>query len=92
MKDDDRIIRIQKAISDEQLDDAMAGCSRQAITEHPALRNNLAFKTSMDAGQFLRALEQVRRARQADGDEYRDVIRVLEFAATRRLAIMMLQA
>lgn len=90
MKDDDRISRIQKAISDEQLDEAMAGCSQQAITAHPALQNNLEFKTSMDTGQFLRALEQIRHARKADADEYRDVIRVLEFAATRRLAIMML--
>lgn len=76
-------------MNNEQLDKAMEGYGQEASTRHPALQKNADFKASIDAGQFLHALGHVRRAREVDGDKYLDVIRVLEFAATRELAIKM---
>jgi hypothetical protein len=89
MNDFDRISGIQKAHSDEQLDIAMTGYAQQAATLHPALQLNQAFNNALEAGQFMRALEIIRQARRVDGEEYFGVIRVLEFAAERRIAIMM---
>lgn len=89
MNDYDRITQIQKATTNEQLDDAMRDYRQQAVTAHIKLQDNVDFNASMEAGEFLRALESVRHARLPDQDEYFDVIRVLEFAETRRLYIKM---
>jgi hypothetical protein len=89
MKDDDRIAAIQKAANDEQLDKAMKGFLDHAVAAHPALRQQENFSRLLDTGQYMRALEQVRHAREQDQDAYLDVIRVLQFAEGRRLAIMM---
>ena len=89
MNDYDRITQIQKATTNEQLDDAMRDYRQQAVTAHIKLQDNVDFNASMEAGEFLRALESVRHARLPDEDEYFDVIRVLEFAETRRLYIKM---
>ena len=83
------IKRIEAAATNEDLDRATAGYREQAIGEHSALRRNEAFNRSMTAGQFFRALEQVRRVRESDGAGYDDVIRVLESAARRELEIKM---
>ena len=92
MNDYDRISAIQKAVNNEQLDKAMEGYGQQAATAHPALQLNKDFNAALGSGQFMTALDHVRRARRADGEEYFGVIRVLEFAAGRRLAIMMKNA
>jgi len=89
MNEFDRIAKIQKAIDDEQLDHAMEGYADQAATAHPALQLNHDFNDALEAGYFMRALECVRTARKVDGDEYLDVIRVLECAATKRLLTFM---
>jgi hypothetical protein len=86
---DDRISRIQKSTNNEQLDKAMDGFALESNANHPALQTNAGFASSMSAGQFLHALGHVRRARLTDDDKYLDVIRVLEFASTRELAIKM---
>jgi hypothetical protein len=80
---------IQKAGNDEQLDKVMDGFRDQAVAAHSALQHNEDFGRLLATGQYMRALEQVRRAREPDADAYLDVIRVLQFAAGRRLAIMM---
>ena len=90
MNDNERIGNIQKALNLEQLGNATDGYRLDAGARHPKLTNNQAFNAFMDDGLFQPALDNVRRSRRADNDEYLDVIRVLEFAATRRLAIMML--
>lgn len=90
MNDSERIGQIQQAVTMEQLEQATQGYRQQAMAAHPALQHNQAFQGFLDEGQFLRALDNVRRARLSDGDEYLDVIRVLQFAATRQLAIKML--
>ena len=89
MNDRDRINAIQKSANDEQLDKAMDGFRDQTIAAHPALQHNEDFRRLLETGQYMRALEQVRRAREPDEDVYLDVIRVLQFAVSRRLAIMM---
>jgi hypothetical protein len=89
MDDNERISRIQKANSNEQLDNSMDGYLLEAIAAHPKLGNNKDFNSAMETGQFFRALEHVRRAREPDEDKYSDVIRMLEFATTRQLAIKM---
>jgi len=89
MTDSERIGEIQKAINNEQLDNAMRGYSSHAAEAHPKLKNHDDFNAFMESGQFHRALQYVRSARQKDEDQYFDVIRVLEFAATRQLAIKM---
>jgi len=85
-----RIGMIQRSTTSEQLLDATVGYGEEAIAIHPALRDNVGFLTALASGKFLNALGHIRRARLADQDEYLDVIRVLEFAATRALTIMML--
>jgi hypothetical protein len=89
MNDSERIGTIQKAVNNEQLDNAMQGYKSSAIAAHPKLANNKDFDSSMESGQFNRALQAVRSVRRQDEEEYFDVIRVLEFAATRQLAIKM---
>ena len=89
MNDSDRIEAIQKSANAEQLDKAMNGFRAQAIAAHPALQHNEDFRRWLDTGQYMRALAEIRRAREADADAYLDVIRVLQFAEGRRLAIMM---
>lgn len=89
MNDRDRIDAIQKSANDEQLDKAMGGFRGEAVAAHPALQNNDDFKRLLETGQYMRALEEVRRVRGLDYDLYLDVIRVLQFAVSRRLAIMM---
>jgi hypothetical protein len=85
-----RIGMIQRSTTSEQLLDATVGYAEEAIATHPALRENQGFLGALASGKFLMALGHIRRARLGDEDEYQDVIRVLEFAATRALAIMML--
>jgi hypothetical protein len=89
MNDSERIGEIQKALNNEQLDNAMRGYSSHAATTHPKLKSHDDFNTYLESGQFHRALQYVRSARAKDEDQYFDVIRVLEFAATRQLAIKM---
>ena len=89
MKDSQRIDAIQKSANDEELDKAMNGFRAETFAAHPALQHNADYQHSLDAGQYMRALDHVRRARDPDGETYLDVIRVLQFAASRRLAIMM---
>ncbi len=90
MGTESRIGKIQQAATSEQLLDATIGYGDEAIARHPALRDNAGFLAALTGGKFLNALGCIRRARLKDDDEYLDVIRVLEFAATRALTIMML--
>lgn len=90
MDSQSRIGMIQRSTTSEQLLDATVGYAEDAIARHPALRDNAGFLAALATGRFLTALGHIRRARLGDADEYLDVIRVLEFAATRALAIMML--
>ena len=89
MNDSERIGKIQKAVNNEQLDNAMQGYKLAAIAAHPKLEGNKDFDSCMDSGQFTRALQAVKSVRRQNEEEYFDVIRVLEFAATRQLAIKM---
>jgi hypothetical protein len=89
MSSQSRIGRIQRATSNEQLLHATGGYEDEAIAAHPGLGEHPGFAKSLIEGKFLSALGYVRRARDRDNDDYLDVIRVLEFAATRALAIMM---
>ena len=90
MNDDDRITEIQRTISDRKLDSAMEGYREQAISAHPALQHNEQFNSSMKARQFIRALDDVRKACEIDGNEYLDVIRMLETVVAQRVTIMMM--
>jgi hypothetical protein len=89
MNDSERIGQIQKAVNNEQLDNAMRGYKLAVIAAHPKLGSNKDFDSYMESGQFNRALQAVKSVRKQDEAEYFDVIRVLEFAATRQLAIKM---
>ena len=89
MNDSDRIEAIQKSTNNEQLDKAMHGYLDQAVAAHPALLQHENVSRLLDTGQYMRVLEQIRHARERDQDAYLDVIRVLQFAEGRRLAIMM---
>ena len=90
MRIESRIGKIQKSTTTEELLDATVGYGDEAIARHPALRDNAGFLAALSSGKYLNALGFIRRARLKDDDEYLDVIRVLEFAATRALTIMML--
>jgi hypothetical protein len=89
VNDRDRINAIQKSENDEQLDRVMNGYREEAIGVHPKLAQNNEFRKLLDSGQYMRALDEVRHAREPDEEAYFDVIRMLQFAAGRRLAIMM---
>ena len=89
MNHSQRIDAIVKSANDEELDKAMASFRAETLAAHPALQRNADYQHSLETGQYMRALNHVRRAREPDGETYLDVIRVLQFAVTRRLAIMM---
>ncbi len=88
-KDYERITAIQKSVTNEELLSAMSGYLEQALAHYPVLQANQEFSNALGTSQFMRALHIIRRSRQADENEYFDLIRVLEFAESRRLAIMM---
>jgi hypothetical protein len=87
MNDEERIQRIQQARTPEELEQATDGYRREVIAAHPLLEGNRAFGTSMDRGQYFHALGDVRRAARGGGDQYRDVIRVLEHASQKQLSL-----
>ena len=88
MNDEQRIKRIKQARTREELGQATAGYQEQVISAHPALQNNSAFNSFMQRGRFFLALSSVKRATRGAGDEYKDVIQVLECASERDLALV----
>lgn len=91
MDDRIRIDTIVHSADDAQLNQAMDGYRDDSVTLHPELGHNEDFGRLMENRQYMRALEIVRQARGLDTNLYADVIRVLQFAVSRRLAIMMLR-
>lgn len=91
-KDYERITAIQKSLTTDELSRAMSGYVEELMTSYPALQTNQEFLNALETSQFMRALHVIRRSRQTDENEYFDLIRVLEFAESRRLAIWMNKA
>lgn len=87
MNDDQRIDRIQQARTLEELEQATDGYRLQVIAAYPSLEGNKAFSASMNHGQFFHALGDVKRAARGQGNQYRDVIRVLEHASHKQMSL-----
>ena len=89
MNDEQRIERIKRAQTYEELEKATAGYYKQAVLGHPALQTDNAFNMSMQRGQFFQALGDVKRASRAGDDKYEDVIRVLKSASEKEISLKM---
>jgi hypothetical protein len=88
MSNEERITKIQKSRTLQELNKALKGFREQVVAIHPALELNGAFKLALDANQYFHALGDIKRAaRGVRGGGYQDVISVLERAADKQFSL-----
>ena len=85
MTDEKRLIQLREACSLQEIDQALNGYHAEILQRHSRLRFNYAFNLALERKQYLHALCDIKRAsRGLFGDAYRDLIPVLELAASKQ--------
>jgi len=88
MRDEERISKIKRAKTRQELDQALSGYQAQVLGVYPVLQGNYAFNLALERKQYFHALCDIKRAaRGVWGDGYLEVIRVLENAADKQFVV-----
>ncbi|MES2354384.1 MAG: hypothetical protein V4568_08260 [Pseudomonadota bacterium] len=86
--DEQLITSIQQAQTDQELDQLTDRYREYVLTAYPTFRMHYGFSEDLHEGRYSRALDDVKRAAIGRGDRYQDVIRVLELAVEKHLALI----